>query len=147
MPQCENARREAVIAGLVSALGCVVPTSAALAADALAGTDLLSRLDPAMVGGLSGAAGGTIRAMRADVPTARALVVDAGTGGLAGGFAWPFTLAIFGPLIGTLQTTADVILTLGAKVGVAGLLTGVCLSVAIGAAERVFQAFRGGDAP
>lgn len=116
----------------------------AYAADAMLQTDYLSQMDPALVGALAGFSGGTIRAIRSDVPTRSALIADAIPGALAGSFAWPLTLSIFGPVLSTLQTTADVVLTLGAKVGVAGLLTGVCLSLFIGAAESVFKVFRKG---
>lgn len=111
----------------------------AYAADAVLQTDLLSRLYPEVVGALGGVAGGTIRAMRAEVPTVRALLMDAFPGGLAGLFAWPVTLAIFGPVLSTLQTTTDVVLTIGAKIGVAGLITGVCLSLLIGFLESIFD--------
>lgn len=114
----------------------------AYAADAVLQTDFLSRLDPALVGAVAGFSGGTIRAIRSDVPTIKAMKLDAIPGAFAGGFAWPLTLSIFGPVLSTLQSTAEVVLTLGAKVGVAGLLTGACLSLFIGAAESVFRVFK-----
>ncbi len=132
--------REASIITAWAMLIWAAMIGAAAAADATLHTDLMSRFDPALVGAFGGFAGGTIRAMRADVLTSRAMLTDAVPGMLAGAFAWPVTLAIFGPLLATLQTTADVVLTLGAKVGVASLLTGVCLSLFIGLAETIFSA-------
>lgn len=143
-----NGRRilwEAAAVAAYTTLCYVLMMGGALAADVILRTDYLSQMDPAIVGALAGFAGGTIRAIRSDVPTRRALVADAIPGSLAGLFAWPLTLSIFGPVLSTLQTTADIVLTLGAKVGVAGLLTGVCLSLFIGAAESVFKVFKKGD--
>ncbi len=133
---------EAVAVASYTTLCYVLMVSGAYAADAILQTDYLSQMDPAVVGAMAGFAGGTIRAIRSDVPTRKALIADAIPGTLAGSFAWPLTLSIFGPVLSTLQTTADVVLTLGAKVGVAGLLTGVCLSLFIGAAESVFKVFK-----
>lgn len=92
--------KEGLITALVAAICCVVPTGAALAAMAsgLAPPDMLSHVDLGVIGAASGASGGTIRAMRADTPTLRALTMDAGTGALAGFWTWPFTLSIFGPV-------------------------------------------------
>lgn len=140
--------REAAAVAAYTMICYVVMISGAYAADIALQTDYLSQLDPMVVGALSGFAGGTIRAVRSDVPTLKAMKIDALPGAFAGGFAWPMTLTIFGPVLSTLQSTADVVLTIGAKVGVAGLLTGACLSFLIGAAESVFRVFteRGGAA-
>lgn len=132
---------EAASVAIYTTLILVALTGTAFAAGVVADTDYLSRMDPVLTGAFAGFAGGSIRALRNDVPTKRALAVDAVPGGLAGAFAWPLTLSIFGPVLSTLQSTADVVLTFGAKVGVAAMLTGACLSVFIGAAESVFKRF------
>lgn len=136
----DDVKEAAIVAGVAAAV-LIGTTGAAWAADALLNTDLLSQIDPTLVGALSGATGGTVRAIRADQPTLRTLAVDGISGAGAGAFAWPFTLAMFGPVLGTLQTTTDIALTQGAKIGVGGMITGACLALVIGAAETVLGRF------